>query len=752
MALVLLAGVSLVAPLAHARGLRIAVAIAAISALITLIVALDQLAQRWPAADEGARVIALVRLDSLVRQGGSGLEFDAELSIEAPANAARKLRARVFWRDPPRPVPRAGEEWRLLLRMGTPRFNTNPGGFDEQREFFRERLQARAVVLPFTGNLRAKAAEDSLLTLRARIAERIRAAVVDRDAAALFAGLAVGATGAVSREQWQVFSATGTTHLVAISGMHVTLFCWIVVALMRRLWAVWPALAQRIEREVFAASLGVLAAFGYALLAGFGIPTQRTVIMLGIWWLLKLSGRVHAPFAVLGLALIGVLVIDPLGPLSSGFWLSFVAMATLVASGELEGRGWRAWLRENLRTQWRVGVALVPFTIAWFQSVSIAGLLVNLLAIPVFSFVLVPIALAGSALDAVAEGVAAPLWWLGERTHDVLWPSLVAIAAHPLAAVELSMPRWQLLLLALLAMLVITVGRRPIFGSARIAAAATGAGLVGMLLIVAFPAARHETPRAGEVMVTVLDVGDAVALVIRTRRHALVLDTGEQYGDDGRGAERFVLPALRDFAINKVDLLLLAQSHAQRAVGAARLMAGVAVSRVIAGGEWPGASRPIEPCASARAWRWDGVDFETFGLAGGSCVLRLGFAQGPTLLVPERVDAKEAEVLAAREQSRLAATLLLVPRRGSPTAFVAAFAAAVAPQWLLLPGRQVTSARMAELAVAWSVDPTRIVATTRRGAYTLHLRAGLPPRWIEHAALQGNPIWRYHPRLESSGR
>lgn len=687
------------------RRCALVVGISSVMALCTLLVALDQLARRWSPAQEGTRVIAEVVVDSLIRRSGRTLEFDAELHIDAPVPLARGLRARVSWHDAPSTAPRAGERWRLLLRLSAPRRNTNPGGFDEQREFFRDRLQARAAVLPSTSNRRLAAQQPSLLVLRERIAERIRDSVVDRDAAALFAGLAVGATGAVSREQWRTFSATGTTHLVAISGMHVTLFCWLVAAFARALWRRMPRLAAGIDRDVFAASLGVSAAFGYALLAGFGVPTQRTVVMLAVWWWLRLGGRVHGAFDALGLALIAVLVFDPFAPLSSGFWLSFVAMATLITLGESQSRGVRGWLVHNLRTQWWVGLALLPFTLLWFSSIPVAGLLVNLVAIPVFSFVLVPVALLGSALGAVAASAAKPLWWLGERVHEYLWPLLVAVAAQPLAVIEFD--------------------------------------LLGRLANLAAGGPRH-----GEVMVTVLDAGDGAAIILRTRNHALVYGTGDQYGSEGRAAEQLVMPALQSFGVNKVDLLMLGSSHAQHAAGAGRLQAAIPVIDLVGGGEWPGARRPIGHCAQTRRWRWDGVDFASFGVTGGSCVLRVAFEAGPSLLIPERVELAETTALAARAATgnlSLSATLVVAPRRGSIAAVSRDFIAHVDPQWVLLTGRDPSRARQLRVAGHWRVDPQRVVAIAERGAVTLHLRAGLPPRWLYHSDLQGAPLWRYHP-------
>lgn len=712
--LLLLVGIAVVLSVLYTqapwRGAVIAFSFGVAAAFVTLVVALDELAQRWSPADDGERVIALVEITSLLERGYAGVEFEAEVLIESPASRERRLRAKVMWREPPSAGPRAGERWRLMLQMHAPRANRNPGGFDEQREFFRDRLHARATVRAFRGNTRLDPAPAGLLRIRDAIVRHIRHAVLDRDAAALFSGLAVGATGEVSREQWRVFSDTGTTHLVAISGMHVTLFCWVVAALARRGWRRSPWLAMHVDREPFAAMLGVPAAVCYAALAGFGIPAQRTVVMLAVWWALKLAGRVHSGFDVLGVAAIAVLMVDPFAPLASGFWLSFVAMATLIATEATSSSGLRAWIVQTLRTQWRVSLALLPVTIWWFSSVSLAGLLVNLVAIPVFSFVLVPVALLGALFSMVAQPLARPLWWVGERAHELMWPMLVAVAAHPLAAIDVHPASW-------------------------------------------FPSLHYERPASGEFIATLLEAGDGTALIVRTRHHAILYDTGETYTSEGRAAERLVQPALQAYGVSKISVLVLSASHAYRAAGAGRLMTALPIDRVIAGGSWPGAHRPVESCDREQRWRVDGVEFVTFGVPGGSCLLRVGFDGGPALLVADRLDAAEAARLTQALSSgsqRLRATVVVAPRRGATSALTSEFVAAVDPHWVLLPGARIDPRRRAAVALRWRVEPSRVLATADQGAVQVHLRGGLPPRWPKNAALQGHPLWRYHPGSDSS--
>jgi len=157
----------------------------------------------------------------------------------------------------------------------------------------------------------------------------------------------------------------------------------------------------------------------------------------------------------------------------------------------------------------------------------------------------------------------------------------------------------------------------------------------------------------------------------------------------------------------------------------------------------------MEDCAEARHWRWDGVDFSTFGTAGGSCVLRAGFAAGPSVLIPERIDAQESATLAARARAgglALGTTLVVAPRRGSVRAVETDFVTAAAPQWVLVTGRDASSVRQRQVAARWQIDPQRVVPLARDGAVSLQLRAGLPPRWRAYSDLHRPPLWRYHAR------
>lgn len=679
----------------------------------------DQHARRWPPRLDGERVIAVLHIDSLPEMQGGRLEFDASADIEAPQGLQRTLRLRVVWRSPPRPLPGVGERWRLLLRVDRPAVARNPGGFDPVPQGLRARWHGHAVVVDAGLNTRLAPGTASLDALRGHLARAIRDTVEDRDAAALFAGLAVGVTGAMTREQWRVFAATGTTHLVAISGMHVTLFAWLAAGAARRMWRLVAARhALPVAREPFAASVGLVAASCYALLAGFGIPTQRTVVMLGVWWAMRLSGREQSGFEVLGTALLAVLMLDPLAPLSSGFWLSFAAMAVLLL-GDLErGAPRLGAVRELALTQVRVGIALAPLTLVWFSSVSLAGFVVNLVAIPVISLALVPL---------VLLGMIWPLAWrIAERLHDVGWPLLQAAAEWPGAMLTLHADPWWIALAALalpLWLLPVPVHWR----AASLCAFLPWASVVSGVL------PRADAPRHGEAQVMVLDVGDGASVLVRTRRHALLVDTATSHLGAAAGTRSVVLPALRAAGVRRLDLLVLSTAEGVRAAGAAEMLVGMPIEQARFGGAWPGAPPPFKPCDRGERWLWDGVlvELRPAGRPEGSCLLRIGPAAGPTLLLAERLSAEEgASLLDA--SAVLRADIALAPRRGSVAALAPGFTAAVGARWLLVSAREMPAGRRATVAGAWRLPPQRVHVTAERGALAVQLRAGLPPRVLRY--------------------
>ncbi|MBV6416180.1 MAG: hypothetical protein CMLOHMNK_00711 [Steroidobacteraceae bacterium] len=543
-------------------------------------------AARWPAARDGERVLATARVLTIPVAGEFGTTFDAALALDPRMGGAR-LTARLLWSSPSS-APRVGEAWRLIVRLRAPRAASNPAGPDMERVWFREAIDALGTVLPksrLNGRIATGAAP--LDRLRAGIAGRIAAIVPDRDAAALLAALAVGVTGDLTSEQWRIFNATGTTHLVAISGMHVTLFAVLAIALARRAWRVTGALRERVSRDAFAAALGLGAAFGYALLAGFSVPTQRTLVMLAAWLLARQAARASGLLHAFGIAIVVVVVLDPFAPLAPGFWLSFGAVgAILLAAGARIGRANR-W-HEAARIQFAVSVALVPITLAAFSGISLAGFVVNVVAIPVFTLALVPLALASTVALGVWPALAHAGFSAAAWVHAQSWPALEAAASWPYALVTLAPPGWVWFVIV------------PAVG---IAILPWSPALRVTALAALVPLAYGRAPlTTSQVEIVAFDVGRGEAAVVRTAQSVVVYGTGDSFGTRGRRMARVVIPWLRAAGVAHVDRLVMPHLRGDHASGAAELVAALGVGEILVPRPWSGGPANARTCARRARW------------------------------------------------------------------------------------------------------------------------------------------------------
>jgi competence protein ComEC len=667
-------------------------------------------AARLRPGDEERRLLDC-RVDTLPAQAGADTQFEARCT--PVRGTGRSLRLSVRWPDAA--SLGVGETWRLLVQLQAPRTRSNPGSADTSRSLRRQRLHGLGRVLASPLNARRAAGSWSIDRARERIAAHIALAVPERDAAALIAALAVGDTRRVSGEQWRVFNATGLTHLVAISGLHVTLFGVVVAALARRLWAASAWLARRVARESFALLFGLAAAAAYALLAGYSVPAQRTLIMLAAWCLTRLLLRPQGAAPPLAVALFGVLLLDPLAPLAPGFWLSFVAVAALMvgAAATSPERGIAAQLRELWRAQWVVATALLPVTVAAFGTLSWAGLALNFVAIPLFSVVLVPLILGGVAASAAGAEPARLLFVAAARIIDAMAPVLRAVADVDGALWQLSPPQWWYVLAAaaLLAALL------PWPPSLRLCSALA-------LLPVLLPPATAPAP--GELRLTLLDTGRSLAAIVRTARHSLLYDLGEGYRSGGGATLRTVLPALRALHVDHVDLVVLPRLTRDRSAGVTALLAAMPAGGLLAG---QAGTLPPEfvPCRAGRAWDWDGVRFEL--LARDECVLRVVASGGAVLLTGDLGREAQRE-LAARGLPPT--RIVQVPRHGAASAFEPTLQAATRPQIALVANTAagVAGAGVAATLARWREGGAEVRVTGEQGAIELRIppALGIMPR------------------------
>lgn len=655
--------------------------------------------------EPGGRVLAEGRIVTIPERDGASLRFDLRTDrLEGALHPETPRLLRVQWRDP-HAEPRVGERWRLLLKLQPLEETRNFAGLDAARFAFREGVHGGGRVLPSALNDLVRLAPATLDTVRARIATRARESIADPDAAALVSALAVGITSGLSRDQWRVFNATGTTHLVAISGLHVTLFAWLAFRLARGAWR--PPLRNIFpSREPFALLLGLAAAGGYSLLAGLSVPTLRTWLMLALYVGARLLSRRVGSGRLWALALMAVLLTDARAPLAAGFWLSFVAVGVLLAfagdGSAREGAGWRA----AVQVQMTVMLALIPASLAIFGGFSLVGLVVNLVAIPVISLVFVPVVLAGALAAWLAPAFDGPLFALAAHMYEWLWPAMVwcADAESVPALWRASPPAWWFAL-ALPASLV-WLCRWP--WPLRLTASCA-------LLPLVF--ASERSPGPGQAQIEVLDAGRGTAVLVRTREHSLLFDTGDTWNTHGARLAGIVLPALDAVQIRQVDTLLLPTLDGDRARAAALLAQERGLTAAWTVGVWPGSGMAVR-CQDAR-WTWDGVRFEVYS-EGAHCLLRISAGRAAMLMSGDLDAAGEQALLARVARGALASDVVLIGRQASALASSSQWIESTSPGLAVATGGVAQAQSRQGVLERWRrVAP--VIDTRREGGIQLRL-------------------------------
>ncbi|MFM0740268.1 DNA internalization-related competence protein ComEC/Rec2 [Paraburkholderia xenovorans] len=697
-----------------------------------------------PSAWEGRDIEVTGSIKGLPALDDKGARFLFEIdTVDAPIEVFPHV-IQLSWIAETAPPPRLepGARWRLSVRLKRPHGNANFGVRDAEANLLARNVRATgyvsapAAALRLPGN--AQGVSVTVDRWRAALRERIDAVLADAPHRGIVVALAIGAQDEVSAADWLLMRGTGTSHLVAISGLHIGFVAglagWLAGAVWRRSGFVgrnWPLL---LPAQLVAVTGGALFAGLHAALAGFNVPAQRALWMASVLALAFVSGRNLPRSAVLAWALGLVLLVDPWAVVAAGFWLSFCAVAAILyaMSGlprvqdhaqhrdEDSDSGlamsasrlvrWRAFLvrrltafTERLRgaahVQFAVTVALAPLTVYWFAQIPLIGPLANAFAIPWVSLLVTPAVLAGVALpmpldayafhaahlllDLLAAGlrmVSGPAWTLWHLPQPNAW----ALGTAALGVLWCLAPRgWPLRWAAPLTWL--------------------------PLLLPTSPGPPH-----GNFRLTALDIGQGTSVLVETAHHTLLFDAGPG-PESTHAGERVVVPFLQARGVNSLDTLIISHADSDHAGGAPAVLEAIEVRQLLAAlapshALWDEARQrgaDTLPCAAGQRWQWDGVEFAILWPDAGPlqgkpnahcCVLKVsvpaamqaGGAQRPVAsvqanapriaaLLAADIEAPVERVLLARDRDALRAQVLVVPHHGSKTSSTEPFLDSIEP-------------------------------------------------------------------------
>jgi competence protein ComEC len=643
-----------------------------------------RLADKLPGEWQGRNIDIVGVVAELPRQHERGLSFafDVERTLTPGAHVPSHILLSTYDnKQHEQPQLHAGERWQLTVRLKQPHGTANPHTFDFEEWMLERNLRASGYVRNSGNNLRLDglvSTPDYLIEhLRERVRERFQQVLGDAPYAGVLSALAIGDQAGIPQEQWHVFTRTGVNHLMSISGLHITMLGSLAFFIVYHLWRRSNRLALYLPARKAAAIAGLLAALLYALLSGFSVPAQRTVYMLATFSFALLSSRNVAPSQLLSAALILVLLFDPWAVMAPGFWLSFGAVA-LILYVTANRIGKTHWLREYGKVQWAMTIGLVPPLLAMFQQVSLVSPLANAFAIPLVSFVVVPLTLLGAVL---------PMDWLLHFAHlamSLCMSVLVWLNQLPDAVWRQHAPPAWSIALGVPGVLWVLLPR------------GFPARWLGLLLLLPMFLAVPEPPQPGELRLTIFDVGQGLAVAARTRNHVLLYDAGPDYPDESDSGSRIVVPVLHAQGVVQLDALILTHNDVDHIGGAKSVLQAMPVGQLYS--SLP-ADHPLlqhvnhaSRCADGQHWEWDGVRFdmlhpssESYAISGirdndRSCVLRISTGAQSVLLAAD-IEHDSEQRLMRLHPGMLPATLLVVPHHGSSSSSEPSFVAKVHPRY-----------------------------------------------------------------------
>lgn len=632
-----------------------------------------RLAERLPEPLQGQVISVEGQVVGLPHYDDRRVRFDFKV---LHPDTAFPEKIRLSWYFPEQQI-KAGQYWQMKVKLKKPHGRLNPGGFDYERWLLIQNIGAKGYIKDTT---KAKLlATDpywkNFDVIRQLISDELTAVLPESDNLGLIKALIIGERHEINDEQWGIFRKTGTIHLIAISGLHIGLIAGLVYFLMLKLAIRFAVISP----QKTAATSAIVIAIFYAALAGFSIPTQRSLIMLMTVMLASVLQRNTSIKNTLALAMLGVVLIDPFSVLSAGFWLSFFAVTLLVfiLSGRL---GTASYWQNVIKIHCVMAIGLSPLLIFYFQQVSIIAPLANFIAVPVVSFLIVPLSFASVLMMAVSVEYALPLLKLIDEILKGLWLVLSKLADLSYSDVSIVSNSFYVVIFALIGIFILLSPK------------GMPARWLGAVLILPLLFVKQDKQRLGDFEMTLLDVGQGLSAVIETKNHSLVFDTGAKYSSQFNMGNSVVIPFLHHKGITKIDKLIISHGDNDHIGGAKAIIDQVTPQQILTSVPELLDQYSSVKCIAGQQWFWDQVKFSIISPAVGllkgennnSCVLKVSSHNNSVLLTGDIEKQAEAWLL-GQQAASLKSAVLIAPHHGSKTSSSLAFLKAVNPDMILIP-------------------------------------------------------------------
>lgn len=564
-----------------------------------------------------------------------------------------------------------GEQWLLTVRLKRPRGFASWGSFDYEKFLFRKKIVAKGYIRTKSKNRLLASQSNSLKQLRANTKQQLLTEIdiekpsePQQVAQAMILALAIGDKSDLSNDARKVFQVTGVSHLFAISGLHIGLMFFVVAWLTGWLSRLTSSIYYLVPRQHLVLLPGLIAALYYSSLAGFAVSTQRALIMLAVFVFCKWSNRPTPLLRVLLIAATIILIYDPFSILDIGFWLSCGAVLVIALSSSRF---------ENLRLvylQPLLWLGMMPLTILLLPQFSLISPLVNLICVPLFCVVLIPLLLFALFCNQLGlSGLSAWLFDIINYCFSYIYLGLSWLAEQPFASAHFaSLNAWVLLAIALVLLVSLFAVR------------------TGLLLLIAglgFYYCFDQTSDS-DYQVTLLDVGQGLSMVIQVDDYTLLYDVGPAYPSGFNTAEAVVLPYLRYSSIDELDHLVISHADHDHIGSLPWLLQQIPVKRISTSRTDRIANSSA--CVAGQKWQIDKVELEFLspdtntpqGSNNRSCVLSISNGKVRTLITGDI--EKQVERYLLNSNQNLEAQIMLVPHQGSKTSSTNAFIEAVSPQ------------------------------------------------------------------------